>query len=92
MNPYVNEDVAWQRMKDLQREMENSRLLASAVLPAWAGAAGRVLALGRRLAGRLARLAFEANPRARVGLASVPHEPRAQPVAEAQGECESEVA
>jgi hypothetical protein len=29
MNPYVNEDAAWQRIQDLQREMENSRLLAA---------------------------------------------------------------
>jgi len=26
MNPYANEDVMWQRLKDIQREMENSRL------------------------------------------------------------------
>ena len=26
MYPYMNEDVAWQRLLDLQREMENSRL------------------------------------------------------------------
>jgi hypothetical protein len=29
MNPYVNEDVAWQHILDLQREMENSRLMAA---------------------------------------------------------------
>ena len=34
MNPYVNEDVAWQRIQDLQREMENSRLLAAGNPPA----------------------------------------------------------
>jgi hypothetical protein len=28
MNPYANEDVAWQRLVDIQREMENSRLWA----------------------------------------------------------------
>jgi hypothetical protein len=28
MYPYMNEDAAWQRLQDLQREMENSRLLA----------------------------------------------------------------
>jgi hypothetical protein len=27
MNSYVNEDVMWQRLKDLQREAENRRLL-----------------------------------------------------------------
>ena len=26
MNPYVNEDVMWQRLKDLQMEAENRRL------------------------------------------------------------------
>jgi hypothetical protein len=26
MNPYVNEDVMWQRLKDLQVEAENRRL------------------------------------------------------------------
>jgi hypothetical protein len=26
MNPYVNEDVMWQRLKDTQREAENRRL------------------------------------------------------------------
>ena len=26
--PYMNEDVAFERLKDLQREMENSRLTA----------------------------------------------------------------
>jgi hypothetical protein len=30
----INEDLAWQRMKDLQREMENSRLMASGQRPA----------------------------------------------------------
>lgn len=34
MYPYMNEDVAWQRLQDLQREMENSRLLADQGLPA----------------------------------------------------------
>ena len=26
MNSYANEDVMWQRLKDIQREVENSRL------------------------------------------------------------------
>ena len=26
MNPYVNDEVAWQRIQDLQREAENRRL------------------------------------------------------------------
>jgi hypothetical protein len=29
MYGYKNEDVAWQRLQDLQAEMENSRLMAS---------------------------------------------------------------
>jgi hypothetical protein len=33
MYPY-NEEVAWQRLKDVQREMENSRLLAEQGPPA----------------------------------------------------------
>ena len=28
MNPFANEEIMWQRLKDLQREAENSRLLA----------------------------------------------------------------
>ncbi len=36
MYPYMNEDVAWQRLQDLQREMENSRLLAKNGPPALA--------------------------------------------------------
>ncbi len=28
MYPYTNEDAAFERLKDLQREMENSRLIA----------------------------------------------------------------
>ncbi len=30
MYPYMNEDVAWERLKDIQREMENRRLMAEA--------------------------------------------------------------
>ncbi len=29
MNPYVDEDVMWQRLKDRQREAENLRLIRS---------------------------------------------------------------
>ncbi len=39
---YMNEDFAWQRMLDLQREMENSRLLADQGLPALARLARQV--------------------------------------------------
>ena len=32
MYPYMNEDAAFERLKDLQREMENSRLIADSTL------------------------------------------------------------
>jgi hypothetical protein len=37
MYPYMNEDAAWEQVKDRQREMENSRL--------WGGSTLRALAL-----------------------------------------------
>ncbi|HKW58917.1 MAG TPA: hypothetical protein VJR46_04095 [Candidatus Dormibacteraeota bacterium] len=59
MNPYVNEDVMWQRLKDLQMEAENRRL---------AGEAGpTALDLVRLLVSRawlLAGLAMRRPPRA----------------------------
>jgi len=33
MNPYANEEIMWQRLKDLQREAEQSRLIAHERLP-----------------------------------------------------------
>ena len=39
MNPYFNEEVTWQRLKDTQREAENRRLLRvaqSLLVVAWA--------------------------------------------------------
>ena len=48
MNPYANEEVMWQRLKDLQREAETSRLIARNALPSF----GRLLGL---LAGRALR-------------------------------------
>ena len=33
MNPYANEEVMWQRLKDLQREAESSRLFAENAVP-----------------------------------------------------------
>jgi hypothetical protein len=50
----MNEDVAWQRMKDMQREMENSRLIAAGGPPA------TLLAL-RRLADWLGTFAWRAG-------------------------------
>jgi hypothetical protein len=29
MHPFINEDAAWQRLQDIQREMENRRLVAA---------------------------------------------------------------
>jgi hypothetical protein len=60
MYPYMNEDVAFERLKDLQREMENSRLNASS-LAAFGG-------LIRNLSARawwLAGLAMRRPPRRR---------------------------
>ena len=57
MNPYVNEDVMWQRLKDIQREAENRRLVGSsptALEVAWM--------LGRR-AWLIAGLAVRRPPR-----------------------------
>ena len=34
MNSYMNEDVMWERLKDLQLEAENSRLGRSRLVPA----------------------------------------------------------
>ena len=31
MYPYMNEDVAFERLRDLQREIENSRLVAGSL-------------------------------------------------------------
>lgn len=58
MYPYMNEDAAFERLKDLQREMENSRLIAGS-----APALGSVV---RNLAERawwLAGLAMGRPPR-----------------------------
>lgn len=49
MYPFMNEDVAWQRLQDLQREMENSRLVAEQGPPALAR-------LARYLGGRVGKL------------------------------------
>ena len=59
MYPFMNEDAAWQRLQDTQREIENSRLLAE-------GQPDATLQLLRRLAVRawhLAGLAATRPPR-----------------------------
>jgi hypothetical protein len=69
MYPYMNEDVAFERLKDLQREMENSRMNANAL----AGLGGRVRNLAAR-AWWLAGLAMRRAPRRRPGLEPVDYE------------------
>ena len=59
MHRYMDEEVAWQRLCDIQREMENSRLIAQHGLPAL-GRAARLL--GAR-AWWLAGLAMRRPPR-----------------------------
>ncbi|MGH7763621.1 MAG: hypothetical protein ACREOM_04285 [Candidatus Dormibacteraceae bacterium] len=48
------EDVAWQRLQDVQREIENSRLMAAGIQQAWATL--RLLAVRGWLLGGLASL------------------------------------
>ena len=50
MNPYTNEDVMWQRLKDIQREMENSRFYG-APRPSLVGSIRRLAARVWWLAG-----------------------------------------
>ncbi|HEV2028249.1 MAG TPA: hypothetical protein VGS16_06915 [Candidatus Dormibacteraeota bacterium] len=60
MYPYMNEDVMFERLKDLQREAENSRLMA--------GSLPSLLSLARNLATRawlLGGLAMRRAPRPR---------------------------
>jgi len=58
VNPYVNEDVMWQRLKDIQLEAENRRLYG----PRVPNALDLVRVLGRR-AWLLAGLAMRRSPR-----------------------------
>jgi hypothetical protein len=60
MYNYANEDAAWDRLIDMQREMENSRL--------WAGRSGSLVTTLARLAERvwiLGGLAMRRAPRRR---------------------------
>lgn len=61
MNPYANEEMAWQRLCDIQREMENSRLIAQGGVPAL----GRAIRLLGTRAWWLAGLAMRRPPRPR---------------------------
>lgn len=61
MNQYLDEEVNWQRLRDIRREIEYSRLVAANGLPA-------VLHLARLLAARIwwiAGLAARRPPRRR---------------------------
>ncbi|HEV2968066.1 MAG TPA: hypothetical protein VG009_08195 [Candidatus Dormibacteraeota bacterium] len=58
--PYMNEDVAFERLKDLQREMENSRLTAGAL-----GGFGRAVRNLPAGAWSMAGLAIRRVPRRR---------------------------
>ena len=60
MYPYMNEDAAFERLKDVQREMENSRLLAAGTSQAF----GLAVAFAKR-AWILAGLAMRRAPRRR---------------------------
>jgi len=63
MHPFMNEDQAWQRLQDIQREMENRRLMA-------AGQSRVTFETIKRLAARawlLAGLAAMRPPRRRPG-------------------------
>jgi hypothetical protein len=69
MYQYGNEDVAFERLKDLQREMENSRMAADSV-----AGLGRLI---RNLSARawwLAGLAMRRAPRRRPGLEKIDYE------------------
>ncbi|MHB8611488.1 MAG: hypothetical protein ACYDAL_03520 [Candidatus Dormibacteraceae bacterium] len=74
MYQYTNEDVAFERLKDLQREMENSRMAADSL----AGLGALIRKLSAR-AWWLAGLAMSRPPRRRRGLEQVDYEERAVP-------------
>jgi hypothetical protein len=63
MNPYMNEEVMWQRVKDLQQEAENRRLVGphASLIGLFSSL---VLSLGRSLAGSPSRL-VRAEPQPR---------------------------
>ena len=61
MNPYANEELMWQRLKDIQLEAENSRLWATHGVPATV----RLLQLLGERVWWLAGLAMRRPPRRR---------------------------
>jgi hypothetical protein len=62
MNPYANEDVMWQRLKDMQREAENSRLFVENTLPRVAHMAGLLAQRAWWLGGLAIRRAPRRSP------------------------------
>jgi len=58
MNPFMNEDVMWQRLKDIQLEAENRRLYGTRTFPTLVA---MVRTLGR-LAGLATRRAQRRHP------------------------------
>ncbi len=76
MYPYMNEDAAWQRLQDIQREMETSRLMA-------AGQPHAIIETLKRLAARVWLLG---------GLASMRPPRRRSALTQRDGEHRSEVA
>jgi len=62
MNPYTNEDVMWERLKDIQREAENSRLFAQSTLPGLAQMTGLLAKRAWLLAGLALRRAPRRSP------------------------------
>ncbi len=67
-NLHSNEEVAWQRLVDLQREAEYSRYIATRGLP-WLLHAAAVLGSGAwRLAGGALRRALRPSPVASTGI------------------------
>jgi hypothetical protein len=74
MYQYANEDVAFERLKDLQREMENSRMAADSL-----AGTGKLV---RNLAARawwLAGVAMRRAPRRRPGLKQIAYEEMVAP-------------
>jgi hypothetical protein len=47
MNPYANEDVMWERLKDIQLEAENSRLIAQHLAPGFLRLVGLTVSSAR---------------------------------------------
>jgi len=65
--PYMNEDAAWQHLQDLQREVENRRLMAQ-------GRPGFAVEALRRLGARVVHLAGAAAWRAPRRLVPMRHD------------------